>query len=102
MPVRCDNRYKIGAEGETILGPAMLSECMAIRVLSPAQERETRDSLVFLLIVKYFSISYKFSTISQIGLPCRGIWVSGCMSGRNFFKTFERGLSTTSSIGIIL
>ena len=55
MPVRCDNRYKTGADGGNILGQPMLFECMGISVLSPAHESEMRGYLVYLLIVKYLS-----------------------------------------------
>ena len=40
--VRCDNQYKTGADGETILGQPVLFECMGISVLSPAHESEMR------------------------------------------------------------
>ena len=55
MHVRCDNKYKTGADGANILGQPMLFECMGICVLSPAHESEMRDYLVYLLIVKYLS-----------------------------------------------
>ena len=61
MHVRCDNQYKIGADREDILGQPMLLECMGICVLSPAQENEMRGYLVYLLIVKYLLILFKFS-----------------------------------------
>ena len=53
--VRCDNRYKTGADRENILGQPMLFECMGICVLSPAHESEMRGYLVYVLIVKYLS-----------------------------------------------
>ena len=53
MHVRCDKQYKTGADGGGILGQPMLFECMGICILSPGHEREMRDYLVFLLIVKY-------------------------------------------------
>ena len=40
---------------ENILGQPMLFECMGICVLSLAHECEMRDSLVYLLFVKYLS-----------------------------------------------
>ena len=52
MHVRCDNQYKTGADGGTILGQPMLFEFMGICVLSPAHESEMRGYLVYLLIVK--------------------------------------------------
>ena len=52
LHVRCDNQYKSGADGGTILGQPMLFECMGICVLSPAHESEMRSYLVYLLIVK--------------------------------------------------
>ena len=61
MHIRCDNRYKSGADRGNILGQTMLFECMGICVFSPAHECEMRSSLVYLLIVKYSSIFFKFS-----------------------------------------
>ena len=61
MHVRSDNQYKTEADGGTILGQSMLFECMGICVLSPAHESEMRGYLVYLLIVKYLSILFKFS-----------------------------------------
>ena len=55
MHVRCDNQYKTGADGETILGQPVLFECMGISVLSPAHESEMRGYFVCVLIVKYLS-----------------------------------------------
>ena len=52
MHVRCDNRYKTGADGENILGQPRLFECMGICDLSPANESEIRGYLVYVLIVK--------------------------------------------------
>ena len=43
------------------MGQPMLSECIGIRVLSPAHECETRGFLVYLLIIKYVSILFKTS-----------------------------------------
>ena len=63
MHVRCNNRYKTGADGGNILGQPMLFECMGICVLSPAHESEMKDYLVYLLIVKYLLIFFKFSHI---------------------------------------
>ena len=51
MHIRCDNQYKTGADGGTILGQPMLFECMDVCVLSPAHESEMNDYLVYLLIV---------------------------------------------------
>ena len=61
MHVRCDNQYKTGANGGSILGQPVLFECMSICVLSPEHECEMRGSLVYMLIVKYLSILFKFS-----------------------------------------
>ena len=45
------------------MGEPMLFECMGICVLSPAHECEMRGSLVYLLVVKYFSsILFKLAT----------------------------------------
>ena len=55
MHVRCDNRYKTGADRENVLGQPVLFVCMGICVLSPAHESEMGDYLVYVLIVKYFS-----------------------------------------------
>ena len=52
MHVRCNNRYKTGADRENIFGQPMLFECMGICVLSPAHESEMRGYLVYVLIVK--------------------------------------------------
>ena len=52
MHIRCDNRYKSGADRGNILGQTMLFECMGICVLSPAHESEMRGYLVHVLIVK--------------------------------------------------
>ena len=71
MHVRCDNRYKTGADGGNIdiylvfffsffLQP-MLFECVGICVLSLAHESKMRCYLVYLLIVKYLLILFKFS-----------------------------------------
>ena len=61
MHVRCDDQYKTGADGGAIIGHSMLFECMGICVLSPVHESEMRDYLVYLLIVKYLLILFKFS-----------------------------------------
>ena len=59
--VRCDNQYNTGADRENILGQPMQFVCMGICVLSPAHESEMRGYLVYLLIVKYLLILFKFS-----------------------------------------
>ena len=61
MHVRCDNRYKTGADWENILGQSMLFVCMVICDLSPAHESEMRGYLVYVLIVKNLLILFKFS-----------------------------------------
>ena len=50
MHVRCDNKYKTGADRENILGQPKLFECMG-----PAHESEMRGYLVYVVIVKYSS-----------------------------------------------
>ena len=52
---------KLEQTGELFFGQPMLFECMGICVLSPAHESEMRGYLVYLLTVKYSSISFKFS-----------------------------------------
>ena len=85
MHVRCDNQ---------ILGQPMLFECIGICVLSPTHESEMRDYLVYVLIVKYLLILFKFShsTLDWTDLT----WNLG-----RFFKTFLRGLWTIIFIRII-
>ena len=61
MHVRCDNQYKTGADRGNILGQPSLFECMCIYVLSPAHESEVRGYLVYMPIVKYLPILFKFS-----------------------------------------
>ena len=61
MSVRRDNQYKTEADGGNILEQPMLFECMGICVLSPAHKSEMRGYLVYLLIVKYLLILFKFS-----------------------------------------
>ena len=61
MHVRCDNQYKTGADRGHILGQPMLFEYMGICVLSPAHESEMRGYLVYVLVVKYLLILFKFS-----------------------------------------
>ena len=66
MHVRCDNQYKTGADGGNILGQPVLFECVGICVLSPAHESETRDYIVYLLIVKYLLVSFKFPRSGEL------------------------------------
>ena len=61
MHVRCDNQSKIGADGGNVLEQTMLFECKGICVLISAYECEMRGPQVYLLIVKYLSISFDFS-----------------------------------------
>ena len=63
MHVRCNNKWKTGADRRTILGQPRLFVCMGICVLSPAHESGMRGYLVYVLIVKYLSqlILLKFS-----------------------------------------
>ena len=61
MGVRCDIQLTTVAEeagrgGGTILGQAMLFECMCMCVLSSAHEFEMSDPLVYLLISIYFGL----------------------------------------------
>ena len=56
MLVRCDNQYKTGANGGTILGQSMLFGRISICTLSLVHEYEMRGSLVYLLIVKYLDL----------------------------------------------
>ena len=46
--------------GEIFLGQPMLFEYMGICVLSPAHESEMKGYLVYVLIVKYLLILFKF------------------------------------------
>ena len=55
MHVRCDSRYKTGADRGNILGQLMLFECMGICILSLAHESVMRGYLVYVVIVKYLS-----------------------------------------------
>ena len=52
---------KLEQTGENIFGQPMLVECMDMCVLSPAHESEMRGYLVYVLIVKYLLILFKFS-----------------------------------------
>ena len=47
--------------GEIFLGQPVLFDCMGICALIPAHECEMKDSLFYLLIVKYLSILSKVS-----------------------------------------
>ena len=84
MHVRCDNRHKTGADRENILGQLMRFECMGVYVLSSADESETRGYLVYVLIVKYLLILFKFShrILHWTALSCIFF----------FFKHFYRGI----------
>ena len=87
MLVRCDNKYKTGANRGTILGQSMLFECMGICVLSSAHESEMRGYLVYLLIVKYLLTFKKNSAaVYSIGRPYRVIFLGG------FFQNSFRGV----------
>ena len=94
MHVRCDNQYKTEADRGNTLGQPMLFECMGIYVLRPAHENETRVYLVYVLIVKCFSVSFcfKFShsilnwTAHYCGFfVCLFVFWKG---GRGFLKHF--------------
>ena len=62
MHVRCDSKYKTGADRGHSLGQPKLFECMGICVLRPAHESEMRGYLVYALIVKsLLLILFKFS-----------------------------------------
>ena len=45
----------------------MLFECMGICVLSPVHESEMRGYLVYVLIVKYLLILFKFKQYIRLG-----------------------------------
>ena len=75
MHIRCDNQYKTEADRGNILGQPMLFECMGICVLSPAHESELRGYFVYVLIVKYLFILFKFShSISDWTALSRNFW----------------------------
>ena len=61
MLVRCDNQYKTGADRGSILGQPVLFECNGVCVLNPVHESEMRGYLVFVLIVEYLLIFFRFS-----------------------------------------
>ena len=68
-------QYKTGADGGTILGQPMLFEGMGICILSLAHECEMRDSLVYLLTVKYLLTLFNSATVYiKIGRPCHGFF----------------------------
>ena len=94
MHVRCDNQLKTGADGENIFGQPRLFESMGICVLSPAHESEMRGYLVYVLIVKYLPIFFKFShsILHWAALSWNFL--------EDIFKHFQRGLWTMSFIGI--
>ena len=60
MHVRCDNQYKTEADGGNISGQPMLFVCMGICILGPVHESEMRGYFVYVLIVKYLLILFKF------------------------------------------
>ena len=95
MHVRCDNKDKTGADRGNILGRPMLFECMGICVLSPEHESEMRGYLVYVLIVKYLLILFKFN---HSILDWTALWNFGGIFGNIF-----RGVcvQTLSFIGII-
>ena len=61
MHVRCDNQYKTGTDRGIILGQPVLFGCMGVCFLSQTLENEMRGYLVYLLIIKYLLILFKFS-----------------------------------------
>ena len=83
LHVRCDNQYKTGADGGNILGQPMPFECMSIHVFSPAHKSEMRDYLVYLLIVKYLLILFKFSHSILDWTALSWNW-----GGEDFFRHF--------------
>ena len=91
MHVRCDNQYKTAADRGNILGQPMLFECMGICVLSSAHESEMRGYFVYVLIVKYLLILFKFSRYIRLDGLIVEFW--GDLS--------EHFLWTLSFIGII-
>ena len=98
MHVRCDNQYKTGADGRNILGQPVLFECMGFCVSRPAHESEMRGYLVYLLIVKYLLILFKFShsIIDWTALS----WIFFCFLG-GVSKTFLEGSVDHIIFGIV-
>ena len=84
MHVRSDNQCKTGADRGNILGQPRLFECMGICVLSPAHETEMRGDLVYLLIIKYLLILFKFSHILLD-------WTASLWNFVGIFETFLEG-----------
>ena len=84
MHVRCDNQYKTGAEGELFWKSRWCLSAWESCVLSPACECEMRCFLVYLLIVNYLLILFKFSHSVSDWTFCRGIF-------ERFLKTFLEG-----------
>ena len=87
MHVRCDNRYKTGADKENISGQPMLFECMGICVLSPAHKSKMRGYLVYVMIVKKLMslilLKFSHSILDWTVLSCN-FWVI-------FFEIFLEG-----------
>ena len=61
MHVRCDKQYRPEGDGGTILWQLMLFKCTGICVLCLVHKCEMRGYLVYLLMVKYSSVLFKFS-----------------------------------------
>ena len=86
MHVRCDNKYKTGADRGNILGQPRLFECMGICVFSPANESKMRGYLVSVLIVKY--LFHRCCLVSHSLLD----WTALLWNLLGIFKNIFRGV----------
>ena len=77
---------KLEQTGKNILGQPMLFEYMGICILSPVHESEMRGYLVYVLIVKYLLILFKFSD-SKLH------WTALSWNFGGIFKNNFRGVS---------
>ena len=84
MHVRCDNQYKTEADRGNILGQPILFECMGVCVLCLAHESKMRGYLVYVLIVKYLLILFKFSQYVRLDGLIVNFW-------GDFLKTVLQG-----------
>ena len=68
MHVRCNNQYKNGADGGTILGQPMLFVCMGIYILSAAHESLSADCkiLISLILFKFSHIMVDWTALSWV------------------------------------
>ena len=85
MHVRYDNPYKTGAVRGIFWGQPMLFECMGICVLSQVHESEMRGDLVYVLIVKYLLILFKFSHSTLDRTALSWIFVVVRLKKKKFF-----------------